>query len=999
MASWHDGSQELDSTSNPPGGGLIPPTRHDDRAPGNQAISERDEPTPSTASSLLKKQGDAYAVGSLIGRYLVIGVQGKGGMGIVYQAYDPELDRRVAIKLLHASRTTERSRKYLVREARALAQLSHPNVVQVHDAGIHDDDVFVAMELVEGTSVKQWCRSQPSSAWRTVLAAFVEAGRGLAAAHDKGLIHRDIKPSNLLRGSDGRVRVADFGLARGNVKPTDLLRRVNRAATGNGSAHRPVPSADDVSYADLASSASSDSEPLSLSGDTFSSQTSSQLQGLLDEKLTRTGRMLGTPIYMAPEQHFNQQVGVAADQYSFCVALYEGLYGRLPFARQRRPSDLVSDKLTGSFLPPPSNTRVPGWMYHALLRGMAPRPEDRYPSMRALMAVLQDDPIARRRARWRTLALAVVIVSLASVAAWGILRDPQAAAGDPCQDIEQELVGVWDEPTRSSVREAFEATGASFASDTADRVGRVLDDHAADWVAMRGEICRARHERVDTEELEVESLRHACLEQRRGQLRALTEVFVRDANRRVVSRAVQAARALSPIDYCADVQTLTARIPPPEDPELRVRVDEYRPQVARLRALYEAGNYRRGLADGQALLAELETLEFAPLEAQAMYWLARLRDGAGDYGDAESLLRRAIQRAAEGHDKLLVAQAWTSLLFVVGYRQKRFAEAENIMAWLDPVAQLADDEVTLAHALSNRAVVLRNMGQHHEAIMHYRQALEIRERVLGADHPRVAATLNNLARALMGLGRYGEAKAIYERALDVKRRSLGPDHPSVALTLHNLGGVLDSLGQYDSALSTFQRALAIREDVQGPDHPQVAGVLMSLGHTQLKMGNHARAAELFEQALAIDEPAARPRYRELRYSLTGLARALVHQGLLEEAAAVLQRAQALEQKALSAGHPRRAFALLARGEFLIARGRPGDAVPVLESALALDKVTLRPHIKLALARALWRADIDRDRVRTLVEQTRQYYHSLGHQPGLAITASLLDDYRDAGPSR
>src|SRR6185437_818731 len=161
-----------------------------------------------------------------------------GGMGEVYAAYDPELDRRVALKLLHTAQASDDARRRLVREARALGKLSHPNVVQVHDVGEHRGDVFVAMELVEGQAFDAWCRGAPAPAWGELLASYIEAARGLAAAHEKGLVHRAVKPSNILRGADGRVRVADFGLAAPSEEPqaASPVEAGAQASTGPGPA-------------------------------------------------------------------------------------------------------------------------------------------------------------------------------------------------------------------------------------------------------------------------------------------------------------------------------------------------------------------------------------------------------------------------------------------------------------------------------------------------------------------------------------------------------------------------------------------------------------------------------------------------------------------------------------------------------------------------------------------------------------------------------------------
>src|SRR6185437_7046132 len=226
------------------------------RALVDELTTARGELTSALASAL----GEPPSRGARIGRYRVLSLIGRGGMGEVHAAYDPELDRRVALKLLRTARGSEGARRRLLREARALGKLSHPNVVQVYDVGEHEGDVFLAMELVEGQAFDAWCRGDPAPGWRAVLAAYLDAAQGIAAAHAKGLVHRDVKPSNILRGADGRVRVVDFGLAAaGEVVPS--------------------------------------------SEETPGSTAIPPSQALAGETLTSTGAILGTPLYMAPEQY------------------------------------------------------------------------------------------------------------------------------------------------------------------------------------------------------------------------------------------------------------------------------------------------------------------------------------------------------------------------------------------------------------------------------------------------------------------------------------------------------------------------------------------------------------------------------------------------------------------------------------------------------------------------------------------------------------------------
>jgi serine/threonine protein kinase len=295
--------------------------------------------------------------GDVIGRYIVLEKVGAGGMGVVYAAYDPDLDRRVALKIVQPKRQhSQESLGRMLREAKSLAQLAHPNVVAVHDVGEARGGVFLAMEFVRGQTLSRW-RASKQPSWREVLAVMIAVGHGLAAAHDKGLVHRDIKPDNVMIDEEGRVRVMDFGLARPRtgermVSPGDSVVLAAQQGAGGSPADAP-------------------------------------------EEITRDGAIIGTPSYMAPEQLGGAPIDAAADQFAYCITLWESVYGRRPFlgATFEAMSIAIAE---GLVTPPPKGTKVTRWVHRILLRGLSPAPADRWPSMHALLAALVDDPRPRR---------------------------------------------------------------------------------------------------------------------------------------------------------------------------------------------------------------------------------------------------------------------------------------------------------------------------------------------------------------------------------------------------------------------------------------------------------------------------------------------------------------------------------------------------------------------------------------------------------------------------
>ncbi|MCA9688906.1 MAG: protein kinase, partial [Myxococcales bacterium] len=355
---------------------------------------------------------------SRIGRYIVLRKLGEGGMGEVFACYDEELDRSVAIKLVRrtlAGDTLGQAR--MQREARAMAQLSHPNVVQVHDVGTFGDQLFIAMEFVRGETLRVWAKAQAPSderARRRIIDMFIQAGHGLQAAHDRGLVHRDFKPDNVLVSDDGRARVLDFGLAVPQ-------RSEGKRATVEGGQER----------------------------------------ALVDSALTMAGVVVGTPAYMAPEQFMALETDARSDQFSFCVALYEALYGELPFTG-RTFVEREQSVTRGLLRKPPKDTRVPGWLRAVLVRGLSRAPEDRYPTMAALIEALVDDPIARRRRQRKTLGALASVMALSVLAIFGGMEAwerwqsyaREQAARDRLATLERHLVelreaGAEEEASRS----------------------------------------------------------------------------------------------------------------------------------------------------------------------------------------------------------------------------------------------------------------------------------------------------------------------------------------------------------------------------------------------------------------------------------------------------------------------------------------------------------------------------------------------------------------------
>ncbi|KIG19110.1 Serine/threonine kinase PKN8 [Enhygromyxa salina] len=304
-----------------------------------------------------------------IGRFAVLGKLGEGSMGVVFLGRDAELERKIAIKLIRANAIAIAGVRRLVREAQGLARLSHPNVIQVHEIGEHRGSMFVAMEYVEGATLRDWMDPNRRS-WRETLDILRQAGRGLEAAHIAGLVHRDFKPANIMVGIDGRARVLDFGLARDcrviDGVGLDTLRSLDKLDDDYGHG-----SSDDLD-------GPSDEEL----GDTYA-----DCGGALDSSLTRSGAMVGTPAYMAPEQMWGSRGDPLSDQFSFCVSAHEALVGRRPFdgTTLTQLSDNIARGLTAPISAGNPGSGVPERVQQILVRGLASDPAQRWPSMTALL--------------------------------------------------------------------------------------------------------------------------------------------------------------------------------------------------------------------------------------------------------------------------------------------------------------------------------------------------------------------------------------------------------------------------------------------------------------------------------------------------------------------------------------------------------------------------------------------------------------------------------------
>ncbi len=759
---------------------------------------------------------DRLAIGSLIGRHIVVGTLGAGGMGVVYAGYDPELDRKVALKLLHAelggsgSLGLESGRTRLLREAQALARLAHPNVVAIHDVGEHEGNVWLAMEHIEGVTLDQWLKEAPRTT-HEVLEVMLAAGRGLAAAHEAGLVHRDFKPANVMVGRDGRTRVMDLGLAR---------------------AARPA-----------------DGAPTVRPSEVLATRTN-------DLQVTQAGAVLGTPAYMSPEQMSGREPDVRSDVFSFCVTLYEALHGERPFAGETLV-EMVANVIAGNIRRPAQvrGRSVPGWLRRACAQGLAVAPAQRFASMTALISALERGRARARRGRWLAIGLGVAALAGAAVGAerYDMSRRTAACAAEGAVIDE-----VWDDAARARVRAGMLATGARFGPQSLEILLPWLDAYRDAWSEGRASACvHATIERDwDAERIDRASW---CFEDRRLQLEATVEQLS-TLDRASARRAVRIASYLDPVATCLD-PVLVQRLPAPPL-ALRDEIRAIRATLSESDTLRHGGRFAEALAVATRARSSAEALGWSPLLSLARFTEGRCAIEVGNYEDAEGVLLRAYFAAQRDGSTEVAFRAARSLVIVL-VALKRYHEAEVWSRHADLFAASLDDpgglDAAEGHYLMSE--VQAGLGDDEAATAEGEAAVAMRTATLGPDHPITAAALRHLGQRYLEAGRAREAMANFDHALAVWEEAVGHEHPQIAELTVLRGLALWELGRVDEALELLREGLALHTRVVGGDHPRILRVVAELGRAALALGRVDEAEPLLRRVM--DDVRARhgPRHR------------------------------------------------------------------------------------------------------------------------------------------
>jgi hypothetical protein len=456
-----------------------------------------------------------------------------------------------------------------------------------------------SMEYVDGQTLSAWLGAKRRTT-AEILTVFQQAGRGLAAAHAVGLVHRDFKPANVLVGRNGRVHVADFGLAWLAATPAETPE--------NGTSRGGI-------------------------------------------TITERAEVAGTPSYMSPEQFRGESADASTDQFSFCIALHEALYGQRPF-RGDSLDALRQQVLSGRRVTPRRERPVPRWLRRVLARGLALDPSDRFPSMSALLAAMSRGRIARL---WGPALLVLTVAAGASGLGYRHLGGRALCRGSQLRGAQ-----IWDTAHQSAVEAALLATGRPFAEDAWHGTQRLLGRYLADWGVMRQEACEATHVRGE-QSAELLDLRMQCLDERLEEARGLIGLLS-SADAGLAGRAAQAASRLSPLAACADATALRSGARSLGDPVLRQRVFTLRKELAQVKALALAARYPEAMGALTPLMAQAERVGDHALLANALYHRGRIEQGTGKPTAAEATYRAALVHAGSGHDDALLAQITVELM-------------------------------------------------------------------------------------------------------------------------------------------------------------------------------------------------------------------------------------------------------------------------------------------------------------------------------------------------
>ena len=845
----------------------------------------------------------ALRPGLAFGEYELGEPIGAGATAQVYLARHPSLDRQVALKLVALPETPsarEHTAARALREGRALAKLTHPNVVTVHTVGEAHGYAYVAMELVRGGTLRAMASRPPASAAevRARLATLVLAGRGLAAAHRSGLVHRDFKPDNVLLTETGVPRVTDFGLAR--------------EAEGS----------QETSF------------------DTVSGEFEDAAT-----RLTRSGAVVGTPAYMAPEQLEGHPATALSDQFAFCVTASECLLGARPFEAPPAGSRRFA---RGPLRPFPRQSVVPRAVVRLLWRGLEPAPAARHPSLESLLDALEREARPPRRWRWAALPVGLAVL-VATAVTWS--QHQAKVRAERCADAAR-WTGVWDAARKAERSGAFAATGKPFAAAAAMQVIASIDRFTQSWSDLERQRCLSP-EADGRGDRAYETL---CLSQRRHDLVALIDALCRPTPEGV-GRVSDLSATVAPASSCLVAPSPTAR-PPLEETASKER-DAVQDLIARSRVNRQVGDLADAERQGREALSQARALAQAPLEAEAGLALGWALRDLEKREEATTVLFAAVMLAEKTGLFALAAQVWLTMATIdrsgTQVASERWLELADVA-----IARAGSPWELEAQAMSERGYSLVLHGRFDGAIALQEKATAVLTRHLGAESPTALKSTGRLASSLGMMGRCTEAEPLLRQNLARRRVALSPLHPETLQILETLAICLQRTGRAEESLPLFDELLRGRAQLSGPESPPYAVALSNYAGALHDLHRFPEALELVERAWAIKVKAFGPTDPRVARQLMDVGIVLRSMGRSAEALESLHRARDLFEQSPGDGPFQGAevrleaagvLAVLKRWEPLLEELEPLERLPDAQAKLLGGSAAeLRARALLGLGR-------------------------------------------------
>jgi len=817
--------------------------------------------------------------GTTIAGHVLLARHSEDVLGPIYVAYDGTRDRKVALRLIPFDFEDPQSQRQtaLVESLTAIGRLSHPCVVPIHAVGMWSGGVYVAMEFVEGIDLRSWieARDEPFP-WREVLRVFREVGRGLVAAHAIGVLHRDLSPDKILIGESGQIHVGDFGLAATTDEPEETAEAMADAL-----------------------------QPLR------------ERLGLGSEGSVPP--LVGTLEYAPPEVLAGGVADRRSDQFSFCVALYESLYGELPFVGTDRAA-LAAAYTQGEPRPAPAGARVPAFLRAVVLRGLSIRPADRWPSTERLVRELDRDPAASLRRWQRGLAAVTVVAGVAAVIAWQAHR-----AASTCARTHEAFNAVWDQTRRAELEQVFVVGGTPYATENFTATAELLDGWTDAWIDEQVALCEARRIGAASEQSYAE--KSACLDTRQGELRALLGVLT-SADRSALDRASSAVEGLTPIHACTRAVDL-AELRHGADADV-AKLDETRSQVDRAWVLLRLGR-AQAASDVVAPLASESAQELgAPgLHVAALHVRGAIARALGHHAQAEAALHDAAVHATRGGFDHLLVLVWIELAEVLAVVPGRQTEATHLLEQARAVIDRARIDEQRWRLAAARGRVAAGGGRPAEGLPHFHEALEQLDRTIEQPWARMELLLT-VGKLIAAGGDDAAALGYLQRAYDAARDRFGARHPVLAEALLEIGDVQARMGDTALARASWGRALGLVTDAHGPSSTTTVTTTLDIAARLREHGDSTSALEYDRRALdAIDRGGSDASLRAM--ALLDEGRSLLMLARDREAAAPLAQALAIHDTAWRAASKsatydarRDAAAQLVESTVLLARALSSD---------------------------------------------------------------------------